>query len=94
MNQKGITYDDIKNMLSPEDLAKYNEFCRQFARLVEGKNNKQLWEETEKPCELTYALMGIHKLMQKYNLIVEGKPFFKVWKGDVETNRIIVKSWG
>lgn len=89
-----ITYEDIKNTLSPNALTRYNDLCRQFVRLVEGKNNSTLWHELEKQCELSIVLDEIHKIKQDYDLIVVGKPFFSVWQLDPKINSTLKKAWG
>jgi hypothetical protein len=89
-----ITYEDIKKALSQSDLNKYNELCRSFVRLVEGKNNQILWHELEQPCELSSVLENIHQLKKSYGLVIEGKPFFSVWNFDPKTKNRLVKAWG
>ena len=76
----GITYEDIKEVFSSEDLAEYNRLCRRFTELVGDKNNIERWDMLFDPIvglELVSVLNRIEELRGKYSL---PGTFYKVWR--------------
>jgi hypothetical protein len=80
-----ITYDDIKREFSPTDLAAYNNLCRSFVEMAEGKTTTQLWDLAQDPSDFRTILDQIHAIRFKYSFLQNCAPFFKVWRPNPQT---------
>ena len=82
----GITYNDIKQKFSKEDLQEYNVLCGKFVTLLGNKNNKERWDMIFDPVigtDFISILNKIEELRKRYNL--PGK-FHKVWRAAPSDN--------
>jgi hypothetical protein len=79
-DSEGITYNDIEQLFSSQDLAEYNALCKRFVDLVEGKNNIEQWDVIFHPVlgpVLVSTLNRIEELRGKYFL---PGTFHSVWR--------------
>jgi poly(A) polymerase Pap1 len=87
-SKRELTYEDLKNIFSKEDLNRNDKLCLTFAELTAGKNNIQLWEElveADAHSKLGQTLEEIQEIRKKYDLYPElGEVFFSVYR----------RSWG
>jgi hypothetical protein len=85
-----ITYDDIKQHFTDNDLARYNALCETFTKIVDGKDNSELWSLAQPSTMLRATLDGIHALRQRYGFL-KGEWFFKVWR--IDNNVCEIMCW-
>jgi hypothetical protein len=87
-----ITYADIKNQFSNEDLSRYDILCKKLVATTRGKTNVQLWEMAQTGQEMRNVLDELHAIRAGYDFLKNEK-IFKVWSFNIKTKQREELEW-
>jgi hypothetical protein len=87
-----ITYADIKNQFSKEDLSRYDILCKKLVAITLGKTNVQLWEMAQTGQEMRNVLDELHAIRARYDFLQDEK-IFKVWSFNIKTKQREELEW-
>ena len=87
-----ITYADIKNSFSKEDLSRYDALCKRLIAVTHAKTNVQLWEMAQPGQEMRKILDELHTIRSRYTFLKDEK-IFKVWSFNIKTKQREELEW-
>jgi hypothetical protein len=87
-----ITYADIKEAFSQEDLTRYDALCKELVTLTRGKDKAELWQMAQPGQKMREVLDEIHALRAKYDFLKNEK-IFRVWKFNSQTKQMDELTW-
>ncbi len=87
-----ITYADIKNNFSREDLSRYDALCKRLIVVTHAKTNVQLWDMAQSGQEMRKILDELHTIRSRYVFLKDEK-IFKVWSFNIKTKQREELEW-